>query len=111
MQRRLLESTFTMDCAREERAAPLISAAGIRHGTIERGCARGVVSIFGPVRAKPMADRNTREAHLYPADARSILPEDPYSMGTRALVAYHLAEGGRAPAQEVIAARTGVTVG
>jgi hypothetical protein len=111
LQRQLLESTFTIDCAREERAAPLISAAGIRHGTIERGCARGVVSIFGAVRARRMAYRNTREANLYPADARWILPEDPYSMGMRALVAYHLAEGGYGQALEVIRARTGVTVG
>jgi len=111
LQRQLLESTFTIDCAREERAAPLISAAGIRHGTIERGCARGVVSIFGPVRARRMAYRNTREANLYPADARWILPEDPYSMGMRALAAYHLAEGGYGQALEVIAARTGVTAG
>jgi hypothetical protein len=111
LQRQLLESTFTIDCAREERAAPLISAAGIRHGTVERGCGRGVVSIFGAVRARRMAYRNTREANLYPADARWILPEDPYSMGMRALVAYHLAEGGYGQAQEVIAARTGATVG
>ena len=111
LQRQLLESTFTIDCAREERAAPLISAAGIRHGTVEKGCGRGVVSIFGPVRAARMAYRNAREANLYPADARWILPEDPYSMGMRALVAYHLAEGGYGQAQEVIAARTGATVG
>ncbi len=111
LQRQLLESTFTIDCAREERAAPLTSAAGIRHGTVERGCGRGVVSIFGPVRAGRMAYRSTREANLYPADARWILPEDPYSMGMRALVAYHLAEGGYGQAQEVIEARTGVTVG
>ena len=111
LQRQLLESTFTIDCAREERAAPLVSAAGIRHGTVEKGCGRGVVSIFGPVRAERMAYRNRREANLYPADARWILPEDPYSMGMRALVAYHLAEGGYGQAQEVIKARTGVTAG
>ena len=70
-----------------------------------------MVSIFGPVRAGRMAYRNRREANLYPADARWILPEDPYSMGMRALVAYHLAEGGYGQAQEVIAARAGVTVG
>src|SRR5216684_3159515 len=80
LQRQLLESTFTIDCAREERAGR-------------------------------MAYRNTREANLYPADARWILPEDPYSMGMRALAAYHLAEGGYGQAQEVIAARTGVTAG
>src|SRR5258708_6823417 len=78
LQRQLLESTFTIDCAREERAAPLISAAGIRHGTIERGGARGVVGIFGPARAKRMAYRNPREAHLYPAGARSTLPHGPH---------------------------------
>jgi len=111
LQRQLLESTFTIDSAREERTAPLTSAAGIRHGTVENGCGRGVVSIFGPVRAARMAYRNTREANLYPADARWILPEDPYSMGMRALVACHLAEGGYGQAQDVIAARTGVTVG
>ena len=111
LQRRLLESTFAIDCAREERAEPLISAAGIRHGTVEKGCDRGVVSIFGPVRVGRKAYRNRREPNLYPADARWILPEDPYSMGMRALVAYHLAEGGYGQAQEVIAARTGVTAG
>ncbi len=111
LQRQVLESSFAVDCAREERAAPLTSAAGIRHGTVERACERGVVSIFGPVRAGRMAYRNRREANLYPADARWILPDDPYSMGMRALVAYHLAEGGYGQAQEVIKARTGVTVG
>ena len=58
-----------------------------------------------------MAYRNRREANLYPADARWVLPEDPYSLGMRALAAYHLAEGGYGQAQEVIEARTGVTVG
>jgi hypothetical protein len=111
LQRQLLESTFTIDCAREERVQQVTSAAGIRHGTVERGCDRGVVSIFGPVRAARLAYRNRREANLYPADARWILPEDPYSLGMRALVAYHLAEGGYGQAQEVIKARTGVTVG
>jgi hypothetical protein len=111
LQRQVLESSFAVDCAREERAAPLTSAAGIRHGTVEKARERGVVSIFGPVRAGRMAYRNRREANLYPADARWILPDDPYSMGMRALAAYHLAEGGYGQAQEVIKARTGVTVG
>src|SRR6266853_1144604 len=40
-----------------------------------------------------------------------MLPDDPYSLGMRALTAYHLAGGGYGQAQEVIEARTGVTVG
>ena len=111
LQRQVPEATFAVDSAREERSAPLVSAAGIRHGTVEKGCGRGVVSIFGPVRAERMAYRNVREANLYPADARWVLPEDPYSLGMRALVAYHLAEGGYGQAQEVIEARTGMTAG
>ena len=111
LQRRLLEATFTTDSAREERTGPLISAAGIRHGTVEKARERGVVSIFGPVRAGRMAYRNRREANLYPADARWILPDDPYSMGMRALAAYHLAGGGFGQAQDVIEARTGVRIG
>src|SRR5438445_80384 len=111
LQRQVLEAAFALDCAREERTAPLASAAGIRHGTVEKGHERGVVSIFGRVRGGRMAYRSTREANLYPADARWVLPQDPCSLGMRALVAYHLAEGGYGQAREVIAARTGVTVG
>jgi hypothetical protein len=111
LQRQLLEATFTIDSAREERIEQVTSAAGIRHGSVETGHDRGVVSIFGPVRATRLAYRNRREANLYPADARWMLPDDPYSLGMRALAAYHLAEGGYGQAQEVIQARTGVTIG
>jgi hypothetical protein len=112
LQRRLLEATFAIDAAREEGPpAPVISAAGIRHGTVEAGHERGVTSVFGPVRVSRMACRNRREPNLYPADARWILPGDPYSLGMRALAAFHLAAGGFGQAQEVIEARTGVTVG
>jgi hypothetical protein len=58
-----------------------------------------------------MAYRNRREPNLYPADARQILPDDPYPLGMRALTAFHLAAGGYGQAQEVIRARTGVTAG
>jgi hypothetical protein len=111
LQRRLLAATFALDSAREERAGQVTSAAGIRHGTVEAGHERGVASVFGPVRVSRMAYRNRREPNLYPADARQILPEDPYSLGMRALAAYHLAVSGFGQAQEIIAARTGVTVG
>jgi hypothetical protein len=111
LQRQLLEATFAIDSAREERVTRVTSAAGIRHGTVEKGHDRGVASIFGPVRATRLAYRNRREPNLYPADARWGLPDDPYSMGMRALVAYHLAGGGYGQAQDVIQARTGVTVG
>jgi len=111
LQRRLLQATFDIDAAREERAAGVTSAAGIRHGIVEKGHGRGVASVFGPVRVTRMAYRNRREPNLYPADARQALPEDPYSLGMRALAAFHLAAGGFGQAQEVIEARTGVTVG
>ena len=111
LQRDLLEATLTIDSAREERIGQVTSAAGIRHGTVEKGHDRGVASIFGPVRAARLAYRNRREPNLYPADARWGLPDDPYSIGMRALVAYHLAGGGYGQAQEVIEARTGVRIG
>jgi len=111
LQRQLLEATFTIDSAREKRTEQVTSAAGIRHGTVEKGHDRGLVSVFGPVRAGRLAYRNRREANLYPADARWCLPDDPYSLGMRALAAYHLASGGYGQAQEVIQARTGATIG
>ena len=111
LQRRLLEATFTIDAGCEERIEQVTSAAGIRHGTVEKGHDRGVISIFGPVRATRLAYRNRREANLYPADARWMLPDDPYSLGMRAMVAYHLAAGGYGQAQDVIEARAGVRIG
>ncbi len=85
LQRRLLEATFTIDAGCEERVEQVTSVAGIRHGTVEKGHDRGVVSIFGPVRVSRLAYRNRREASLYPADARWALPDDPYSLGMRSL--------------------------
>jgi len=111
LQRRLLQATFDLDAAREERAEGVTSAAGIRHGIVEAGHGRGVASVFGPVRVTRKAYRNRREPNLYPADARQVLPGDPYSLGMRSLAAFHLAAGGFGQAQEVIEARTGVTVG
>jgi len=109
--RTLLETTFALDAAREQRVGHVVSAAGIRHGGVEKDHDRGVISIFGPVRASRLAYRNRREANLYPADARWALADDAYSLGMRALAAFHLGTGGYGQAQEVIAARTGVTVG
>ncbi len=111
LQRRLLEATFAIDCAREERVSQVTSAARIRHGTVEKSHERGVVSVFGPVRAARLAYKNRREPNLYPADARWMLPDDVYSLGMRTLVAFHLATGGYGQTQEIIKARTGVTVG
>ena len=111
LQRRLLQATFDIDSAREERASGVTSAAGIPHGSVEEDHGRGLASVFGPVRVTRMAYRNRREPNLYPADARQVLPGDPYSLGMRSLAAFHLAGGGFGQAQEVIEARTGVTVG
>jgi hypothetical protein len=111
LQRRLLEATFTIDSAREQRVTQVTSVAGIRHGTVEKGHDRGVASVFGPLRVSRLAYRNRREANLYPADARWVLPDDPYTLGMRTLVAYHLATGGYGQAQQIIEARTGVTIG
>ena len=111
LQRSLLETTFALDTAREQRVEYLVSEAGIRHGGTETGHDRRVTSIFGPVRVSRLAYRNRREANLYPADARWALAEDTYSFGMRALVAYHVATSGYGQTQEIIAQRTGVTVG
>jgi hypothetical protein len=111
LERRLLQATFALDAAREERAPQVTSAAGVRHRTVEAGQGRGLASVFGPVRVTRMAYRHGHEENLYPADARSVMPADPYSMGLRALVAFHLAGAGYGQAQEVIADRTGVKIG
>jgi hypothetical protein len=111
LQQKFLQATFRLDAALEERAADVTSAAGIRHGTVERGCERGLASIFGPVTVTRMAYRNRKEPNLYPADARQALPADPYSLGMRALAARELAVSGFGQAQADIEDRTGVRIG
>jgi hypothetical protein len=111
LERRLLQATFRLDAAQEERAPQVTSAAGVRHRTVEPGQERGLASIFGPVRVTRMAYRHGHEENLYPADARQALPGDPYSMGLRALAARHLSASGYGQAQEIIEDRTGVKVG
>lgn len=110
LQRRLLQSTYTIDAGEEQRAEGVTSAAGVRHGTLERGCKRGLETVFGPVTVTRLAYRNRKEPNLYPADARQILPGDPYSMGMRALAARHLASSGYEKAQDDIEDRTGVKI-
>jgi len=111
LQRSLLETTFALDTAHEQRVSHLVSEAGIRHGGVEKGHDRAVTSVFGPIRVARLAYRNRREANLYPADARWALADDTYSLGMRALTAYHLATSGYGQTQEIIAQRTGVTIG
>jgi hypothetical protein len=111
LNRKFLKATFDLDAAREERAAGVTSAAGIRHGSVEKGCKRGLASIFGPVTVTRMAYRNWQEPSLHPADARQVLPDDPYSLGMRALAARHLARTGFGQAQEDIENLTGVKIG
>jgi hypothetical protein len=78
---------------------------------VEAGQERGLASVFGPVRVTRMACRHGHEENLYPADARQVLPGDPYSMGMRGLAAFHLASAGYGQAREVIEDRTGVKTG
>jgi hypothetical protein len=111
LERRLLQATFRLDAALEERAPQVTSAAGVRHRTVEAGQGRGLASVFGPVRVTRMACRHGHEENLYPADARSVMPRDPYSMGMRALAAFHLAVTGYGQAREIIEDRTGVRIG
>ena len=111
LERRLLQATFRLDAAAEERAPQVTSAAGVRHRTAAPGQNRGLASVFGPVQVTRIAYRHGHEENLYPADARSVMPADPYSMGLRALAARHLAASGYGQAQELIAERTGVRIG
>jgi hypothetical protein len=111
LEQKLMQATYRLDAALEERSAQVTSAAGIRHGTVETGQKRGLETVFGPVEVERMAYRNRREPNLYPADARQALPADPYSMGMRALAARHLAASGYQQAQELIEDRTGVKIG
>jgi hypothetical protein len=110
LQRRLLQAAYRLDAGQEERAEGVTSAAGVRHGTVETGCGRGLETVFGPVTVTRMACRNRREPNLYPAGARQALPSDPYSMGMRALSARHLASSGYQQARDDIESRAGVKI-
>ena len=50
LERRLLQATFRLDAAAEERAPRVASSAGVRHRTVEAGCSRSfTVSMKVPV--------------------------------------------------------------
>src|SRR5207253_4291999 len=66
LERRLLQATFRLDAAREERAPQVTSAAGIRHRTVEAGQGRGLASVFGPVRVSRMDCRHRTQGDLDP---------------------------------------------
>jgi hypothetical protein len=72
LQRRLLQATFALDSAREERIPQVASAAGIRHGTVEAGTAGAWRASSGPCgsRGWPTATGVSRTCTL-PTPGRS----------------------------------------
>src|ERR1017187_3039284 len=73
LQRKLLESTFTIACAQERRIEQVTSGARNRQPPAEKDHDRRVTTKGVPARPTGLAFRSLRQANLCPAGAKWIL--------------------------------------
>ncbi|WP_155334405.1 ISKra4 family transposase, partial [Acrocarpospora corrugata] len=97
--------------ADEGRRTRVLDAGGVAHTRVERGHARQLVTVFGPVTVRRMAYRAPGTANLYPLDQRLNLPVETHSHTLRKLAALEAARGSFDGAVTAIAQATGQIVG
>jgi hypothetical protein len=106
--RLVVQSAMDDRAAREERLADVADAQGVPRPRAERGHARTVMSLAGPVAVSRIAYRAPGAANLHPADAVLSLPPRRQSWQVQlAIVGYALA-GSYEQAQRFLLEATGI---
>ena len=90
---RLYQDHLDLRAAREPRVDRVAGVDGACHGRAERGHQRGLLTVFGAVRASRVAYRRRGRENLCPADAALNLPAETHSHGLRRLAAIESARG------------------
>ena len=85
--RMTIQHVLDVQAAAEPRLADVADAAGAVRPWAERGHARTVVSVFGPVTIRRMAYRAAGAVNLHPRDAVLNLPARRYSYAVQARAA------------------------
>jgi hypothetical protein len=111
LTRLLLQDHLDLRATREQRLDEVAEADGTIHTRVESGHARGVATVFGPVRATRLAYRAPWSTNLYPADAVLNLPAEKYSLGLRRLAALEAGRGSFDQTVDAIERATGLRLG
>ena len=109
--RQMLQGQLDLRALREQRAAEVADADGVRHGWVEPGHSRPLTSIFGTVAVTRLAYRHRGHANLYPADAALNLPVERHWHGLRRLAAIEASRGSFEEAKAAVGRATGTSVG
>ena len=111
IQRLLLQDHLDARAAAERRLAQVTGPDGITRRRAERGHARPLASVFGPVRVTRIAYRAAAARNVHPADAELNLPAGKHSHGLAKMTAAAAAAGSLGWACAQVRARTGCTLG
>jgi hypothetical protein len=111
IQRRLLQAHLDLRAACEQRREQVTGPDGITRRRAERGHARPLSSVFGPVTVTRIAYRAPGARNVHPADAGLNLPPGRHSHGLSEKVAAAAARGSFAQACADITGQTGCKLG
>jgi hypothetical protein len=109
--RQVAQDRLDRQAAGEERRARVVDADGLARTRVERGHARRLTTVFGPVTVTRMAYRAPGAKNVYPMDAQLNLPVEVHSHTLRKLTALEAVRGSFDAAAEAIARSTGQIVG
>jgi len=111
--RRVLQLGLDAQARAEVREARVTGADGVPRARAERGHARTVVTVLGPVRVERIAYRSGVKGagSLFPRDAVLNLPAEGYSWQLQRLAELFARSGSYERAREFVLAATGVRIG
>lgn len=109
--RQVAQDRLDQLAAAEPRRVEVRDAAGVAHTRVERGHARRLTTVFGPVTVERMAYRAPRARNLYPLDDQLNLPAGLHSHTLARLAAVETVRGSFDDAADAIERATGQRVG
>jgi hypothetical protein len=111
IQRLLFQEYLDERAAAEPRLAQVAGQDGVTRTRAERGHARQLASVFGPVQVSRIAYRAAGAPNVHPLDGRLGLPAGKHSHGLAEMTAAAVAAGSLAAACAQVRTRTGCTLG
>ncbi len=111
MLRRLLQDHLDLRAWCEPRLEEVVGADGAVRSRVETGHGRGLLTVFGEVKASRLAYRRPGQVNLYPADAALNMPIESQSHGLRRLAALEASRGSFEGGHDAIERATGQRLG
>ena len=111
LQRLLLQDHLDARAAAERRCAQVSGPEGVARTRAERGHARSLATVFGPVVVSRIAYRAAGAPNVHPADAQLNLPPGRHSHGLARMAVSAVVGGSFGQACAQVTARTGSKLG